>query len=222
MSGMNLLTESRLAVAVDDLAFDVSISVPDSCAGLVVLARAGGGDGALKRCEAVSAELLRRDFATALVDLLTGREAREPEYKYDAHQGGRRLAEIVRRVQETAAGSGPLGILGAGAAAAACIVASESAAPARAFVSLGGRPEFAGLAIDALEVPALFIVGGHDWGILVPNEEASERVKGPARLAVVPLATRFFEEEGTLDEAAHLAAEWFRHWLVGPGGDASE
>ena len=41
-----------------------------------------------------------------------------------------------------------------------------------------------------------------------------ERLPGPKELAIIPGASREFEQPGTLAEAAHLATHWFRRYLT--------
>jgi len=64
--------------------------------------------------------------------------------------------------------------------------------------------------------PTLLIVGGEDREVLELNRQALERLECEKRLAIVPGATHLFEEPGTLDEAARLAAEWFARHLQLP------
>jgi len=48
--------------------------------------------------------------------------------------------------------------------------------------------------------------------VLELNQEALRKLRCVRQLSVVPGATHLFEEPGTLDEAARLAADWFvRH-----------
>jgi hypothetical protein len=42
------------------------------------------------------------------------------------------------------------------------------------------------------------------------------------RLAIVPGATHLFEEPGTLEEVATLAAAWFRQWLRAAGNPSDD
>jgi pimeloyl-ACP methyl ester carboxylesterase len=68
-------------------------------------------------------------------------------------------------------------------------------------------------ALGRVTVPTLLIVGGHDEEVLALNQLALERLSSEKQLAVVPGATHLFEEPGTLEEAARLAAEWFARHL---------
>jgi putative phosphoribosyl transferase len=46
------------------------------------------------------------------------------------------------------------------------------------------------------------------------NKQALARLSAPNELVIVPGATHLFEEPGTLDQVAQLAADWFRRYLV--------
>jgi putative phosphoribosyl transferase len=59
----------------------------------------------------------------------------------------------------------------------------------------------------------LLIVGERDEEVLRLNESAYAQMKCKKALAVVPRATHLFEELGTLEEVARLAADWFRQHL---------
>ena len=83
----------------------------------------------------------------------------------------------------------------------------------RAVVSRGGRPDLAGRRLRAVRAPTLLIVGGHDAEVLALNAAALRELECEKRLEVVPEATHLFEEPGTLDEVARLAAEWFARHL---------
>jgi hypothetical protein len=46
------------------------------------------------------------------------------------------------------------------------------------------------------------------------NEEAYTKLRCEKELKIVPGATHLFEEAGTLEEVARLAANWFQRHLV--------
>ena len=87
----------------------------------------------------------------------------------------------------------------------------------RAVVSRGGRPDLAAPLLGAVRAPVLLIVGGNDRIVLDLNREAAAQLRAPCELAVVPGATHLFEEAGTLDEVARLAAAWFTRRLPDTG-----
>jgi hypothetical protein len=59
----------------------------------------------------------------------------------------------------------------------------------------------------------LLIVGGDDEPTRSINEEAHQRLRCPRRLMVVARTRDSFEEPGALDDAAHLARDWFVRYL---------
>ncbi|MNR56733.1 putative phosphoribosyl transferase [compost metagenome] len=61
-----------------------------------------------------------------------------------------------------------------------------------------------------MKAPTLLIVGGEDQPVIAMNQEAFDQLKGEKRLWIVPGATHLFEEPGTLEQVAQLAADWFK------------
>jgi pimeloyl-ACP methyl ester carboxylesterase len=93
------------------------------------------------------------------------------------------------------------------------VAAADLGKDISAVVSRGGRPDLAGNALRRVKSPTLLIVGELDENVLELNEEACEMLDCEKELAVVPSATHLFEEPGTLEETARLAADWFlRHF----------
>jgi putative phosphoribosyl transferase len=62
--------------------------------------------------------------------------------------------------------------------------------------------------------PTLLIVGGLDSPVIRMNEDAYHQLRCEKELKIIPGATHLFEEPGTLEEVASLAAEWFERHLV--------
>ena len=56
-------------------------------------------------------------------------------------------------------------------------------------------------------------VGGLDEQVIALNEQAMTDLGEVGELRVVPGATHLFEERGTLEQVAELAADWFSAWL---------
>jgi putative phosphoribosyl transferase len=82
-----------------------------------------------------------------------------------------------------------------------------------AVVSRGGRPDLAREALSRVAAPTLLIVGGEDEPVIDMNREAFAHLRAEKKLEVVPGATHLFEEPGTLEEVARLAAGWFARYL---------
>ena len=60
----------------------------------------------------------------------------------------------------------------------------------------------------------MLIVGGLDYPVIEMNEEALARLRCEKELKIISGATHLFEEPGTLEQVADLAAEWFQRHLV--------
>src|SRR5258707_15864908 len=93
------------------------------------------------------------------------------------------------------------------------VAAAELGETVGAVVSRGGRPDLAGDALPLVKAPTLLIVGGLDYPVIQMNREAYARLRCEKELIIVPGATHLFEEPGTLEQVARLAADWFQKHL---------
>ncbi|SDJ27208.1 Dienelactone hydrolase [Actinokineospora alba] len=191
------------------------LAVPAEARGIVVFAHGSGSSRHSSRNRAVAKVLRDSGFATLLMDLLTEEEEqvdlRTRELRFDIDLLASRVSTAVEQIRGQLAVRGlPMGLFGASTGAAAALVAAADDHSVRAVVSRGGRPDLAGDALGRVEAPTLLIVGGLDTEVLTLNEQASRALSAPNRIEVVPGATHLFEEPGTLDRVADLAAEWFR------------
>lgn len=195
------------------------LTVPQNAQGLVIFAHGSGSSRFSGRNRRVAEFLGERGFSTLLLDLLTTQEEavddRTAEYRFD-------IARLGPRVSAAADWAGtrpdigrlPIGCFGASTgAAAALIAAAERPAIIAAVVSRGGRPDLAGQALPRVEAPTLLIVGGYDEPVIDLNREAMRQMHAHVELEIVPGATHLFEEPGTLDQVAALAARWFTRYL---------
>ena len=97
---------------------------------------------------------------------------------------------------------------------AALVAAAQRPDKVGAVVSRGGRPDLAGAALPQVRAPTLLIVGGDDEPVIPLNRQALARLGAREKqLVIVPDATHLFEEPGTLEEVARLAADWFTRYL---------
>jgi putative phosphoribosyl transferase len=192
------------------------LCLPESAIGLVLFAHGSGSSRRSPRNAHVAEVLHEGWIGTLLFDLLTEQEATDRVNVFDISLLADRLGDAIRFVREHEQTAGlPLGLFGASTGAAAAIVAAAADADIAAVVSRGWRPDLAGTALRRLRAPTLLIVGGHDPQVLALNEAALGELPGQKQMAIVPGATHLFEEPGTLDEVARLAAEWFGRHLRG-------
>lgn len=193
------------------------LHLPAEPRGMVLFAHGSGSGRHSPRNNFVAGELRSAGFGTLLADLLTPEEDRDYAQRFDIDLLATRLADCVGFVDGDSATAGlPVGLFGAstGAAAALRLAAAEPERVA-AVVSRGGRPDLAGPdALAAVRAPTLLIVGGRDDGVIELNEAAHGLLTCTKHLSIVPGATHLFEEPGTLEKVAELAADWFRRHLA--------
>ncbi len=193
--------------------------VPKPAAGIVLFAHGSGSSRLSPRNNHVAKELRGAGLGTLLVDLLTAEEDAEYARRFDIAVLTERLRVALDWIgAQASSASLPVGLFGASTGAAAALQLA-AAAPSRigAVVSRGGRPDLAGAdALPRVRAPTLLIVGGDDAGVIELNEAAYELLRCPKEMVLVPGATHLFEEPGTLEQVAKLAADWFRRHLSTP------
>ena len=189
------------------------LSLPERPQGLVLFAHGSGSSRLSPRNTFVARVLNESSLGTLLFDLLTEFEAADRGNVFDIELLADRLvAGIAWIARHDQTASLPLGLFGASTGAAAALVAATREPRVAAIVSRGGRPDLARHLLGRVDVPTLLIVGGQDEQVLALNRVAHAVMTCDKQLSIVPGATHLFEEPGTLDEAARLAAEWFvRH-----------
>jgi putative phosphoribosyl transferase len=223
MVARKLVSAEAIAVSipVGDGSIAGDLVIPPQARGVVLFAHGSGSSRHSPRNRYVAQELQKAGMATLLMDLLTGDEERldettEGSLRFDIGLLASRLeaaSEWARTNPSTK--DLPAGYFGAstGAAAALVAAAAEWRGKISAVVSRGGRPDLAHEALDAVRAPTLLIVGGDDHVVIELNRQALARLTCEKRLEIVPGATHLFEEPGTLEQVAALAADWFERHL---------
>jgi putative phosphoribosyl transferase len=220
---MSKIQQREVTIKTPDAQLDGEAWLPTGAPGIVLFAHGSGSSRFSTRNRYVAGELARGGIGTLLFDLLTPAEDRVHAARFDIPLLGGRLADATAWLrQEGGMADVPIGYFGASTGAgAALLAASAPDAPVSAIVSRGGRPDLAGAqALARVTAPTLLIVGGEDHDVIALNRDASTHLRCPHLLEIVPGATHLFEEPGTLEQVAALAAAWFRRWL-GADGRAS-
>jgi putative phosphoribosyl transferase len=210
--------DEEVMVSTGDAELPGHLTVPPDARGVVVFVHGSGSSRHSPRNRHVADMLHRAGLGTLLFDLLTREEEVDRRNVFDIGLLAGRLRDAITWLREQPAAAGaPVGLFGASTGAAAALwTAAEPDADIAAVVSRGGRPDLAGPRLDQVRAPTLLIVGGHDEAVLALNRSAEGQLGGPKYLAVVPGATHLFEEPGTLQTAAELAADWFTDHFPGP------
>jgi putative phosphoribosyl transferase len=205
-----------------EVTLEADLVIPDGAHGIVAFAHGSGSSRHSRRNRCVAEVLQGGGLATLLLDLLTPDEeaidVETMELRFDIDLLAERVAGTVDWLA-TNPGTDRLriGLFGASTGAAAALVAAAARPDlVHAVVSRGGRPDLAAGALARVGAATLLIVGGHDHEVLGLNRAAFAQMTAERKLEVVPGATHLFEEPGTLEEVARLAANWFVKHLRPP------
>ena len=219
---MGKATKTAIAQAKDvyirsgavQLQGDLNISA--GARGVVLFAHGSGSSRHSPRNQFVARTIREAGVGTLLFDLLTAEEEavdiHTRHLRFDIGLLADRLIDATDWIK------GEFDYLSVGyfgsstGGGAALVAAAEVGDRVGAVVSRGGRPDLAGDALPKVKSPTLLIVGGLDYPVIELNQEALARLRCEKELKIVPGATHLFEEPGTLEEVARLAADWFgRH-----------
>lgn len=191
------------------------LALPAAATGLILFTHGSGSGRSSLRNADVARALESRGFATLLIDLLTPdevvRQRRGGLLCFDIDELAMRVIDAIDWLRRDAATRAlPLGIFGwSTGAAAAVLAACGRPHVVRAVVSLGGRPDLAGAALEVLRTPTLLIVGSANDAVVDWNQDALARMRCTKRMNVVPSPTHSFAEPDTREQVAILAADWF-------------
>jgi putative phosphoribosyl transferase len=202
-------------IPVNGIKLEGSLIIPSKARGVVLFAHGSGSSRHSPRNNFVAQTLQSSGIGTLLMDLLTRQEDTVYETRFDIDLLTWRLERATQWLMEQPhSRSLEVGYFGASTGAAAALNAAATFGTAiGAVVSRGGRPDLAMSALPQVQSPTLLIVGGLDDVVIDLNRKAYEELKAEKHLAVVPGATHLFEEPGTLQEVARLAARWFTKHL---------
>jgi len=207
--------EALVHIPVDGVTLEGALAIPAHAAGLVLFVHGSGSSRFSPRNNFVARELRNAGLGTLLIDLLTRTEDQNYERRFDIPLLTQRVLRVTAWLRAQAQTQKlALGYFGASTGAAAALqAAAEPASKVNAVVSRGGRPDLAGaLALGKVSCPVLLIVGGNDDVVIELNQQAHAQLVCQKELVIVPGATHLFEEPGTLEQVATLAAAWFvRH-----------
>jgi dienelactone hydrolase len=217
--------EKLVHIPAGKLSLEGGLSIPKHASGVVVFAHGSGSSRHSPRNQYVAGRLQAAGLATLLMDLLTQEEEevdRESAHlRFNIGLLAQRLVVATDWLASQPDVSGlAIGCFGASTGAGAALVAAaQRPSHIRAVVSRGGRPDLAGDALPHVTAATLLLVGSLDTPVIRLNQEALTRLRtAEQQLVIVPGASHLFEEPGTLEEVARLAASWFTRHL-GRRGD---
>ena len=216
--------ETEVSVECGKIFLKGTLNVPEHSEGIVLFAHGSGSGRRSPRNRYVAQVLQSKKIATLLFDLLTREEESEDEITGKLRFNIPFLAERLIGATHWLMGRPDLrdlkiGFFGASTGAGAALVAASRLPEAvSAVVSRGGRPDLAGDALRTVKAPTLLIVGANDEPVISMNRTALARLRCPEKkLVIIPGATHLFEEPGTLEHVARIAADWFGQQFTAAG-----
>jgi len=192
------------------------LNVPVRAKGVVLFAHGSGSSRHNPRNQFVARTIREAGVGTLLFDLLTpGEEAMDMStghLRFDIGLLAKRLIDATNWIKsKTDTRYLRVGYFGSSTGGGAALVAAaEVGEEIGAVVSRGGRPDLAKDALPQVKSPTLLIVGELDLPVIRMNEEALSQLRCEKELTIVPGASHLFEEPGTLEQVARLAARWCR------------
>ena len=213
------ITVTSIKIHADGRLLDGELSYPVGAQGLVMFAHGSGSSRLSPRNRYVADQLNQAGLATLLFDLLTAEEELSERVtghiRFNIPLLSRRLVAATDQMRAQFTTNGlALGYFGASTgAAAALMAAAERPEQIRAIVSRGGRPDLAVVSLAGVRAPTLLIVGGADHEVLMLNRGVLPLLPSGSVLEIIPGASHLFEEQGALEEVAHIAADWFKRFL---------
>lgn len=215
----NIAIDENVMIPVGDASLEGNLKVPEGAKGIVLFAHGSGSSRHSPRNRYVASVIRERGLGTLLFDLLTAEEERIDQatrhLRFDISLLASRLKSAARWIgNRDATKDLKLGFFGSSTGGGAALVAAaQMGSDVAAVVSRGGRPDLAGDFLKRVASPVLLIVGERDEQVIELNKYAMQQMNCRNELRIVPGATHLFEEPGTLETAARLAAEWFRDHL---------
>jgi putative phosphoribosyl transferase len=212
--------EQLVDVRVGTFTLEGQLVVPRNAQALVVFAYDTGNSRHSPRNQAVTESMHGAALGTLSLDLLTPNEAAIDRRTGDLRHDVGLLAERLVAAVDWLAGYPPtrrldVGLLGDGVGAAAALVAAADRPESiKAIVCRSGRPDLAGPAIQRVQAPVLFLVGGDDIPTIGLNQFAYDQLTAPKKLDIISGASHKFQEPGKLESAARRARDWFEEHLA--------
>ena len=212
------MPKKEVTISVNDAELKANLVIPDEARGMVIFSHGSGSSRLSSRNNYVADVLNNKNIATLLTDLLSPDEDNNYQTRFNIPLLTTRLVQVTKWVQADAQLKNlPTGYFGASTGAASALgAAAELSNVIKAVVSRGGRPDLAMDALPLVKSSTLLIVGSLDTQVIDLNKRAYNQLKCEKRMEIIEGASHLFEEPGTLNKVARIAAEWFEQRLLMP------
>jgi len=190
--------------------------IPKNAIGIVIFSHGSGSSRFSPRNKLVAELMQQQGIGTLLFDLLTEKEDRIYENRFNIDLLTSRLIETTEWLMKYKdARDLPIAYFGASTGAASAMrAAAYFGKNIKAVVSRGGRPDLALNVLHLVNAPTLLIVGQMDVPVIQMNKQAFDQLQSVKEMKIIPGATHLFEEPGKLMEVAELAILWYKKYLI--------
>jgi len=208
------MTKSEIKLDLSDVSVAANLSHAKDAVAMVIFSHGSGSSHLSPRNNFVADVLNQNHISTLLVDLLTPEEDKIYENRFNIDLLTDRLIRVTEKaLEQFTFNEIPLGYFGASTGAASALDAAAFLGDTiKAVVSRGGRPDLA-KNLKKVKAPTLLIIGSLDNDVIELNKQAYQQLNSDRKIEIVDGASHLFEEPGTLNEVANLAAAWFDLYL---------
>lgn len=205
----------EVTILIQNVELKGILEIPNKAESLVIFAHGSGSGRLSERNSFVAVELRKQGIATLLLDLLTEKEDKVYENRFNVETLTERLIAVTKWCLEGEKTKGlKIGYYGASTGAAATLSAAAYwGTRIKAIVCRGGRPDLSMDVLDLIESPTLLIVGGEDRQVIDFNRQAYQKIGAIKKMELISGATHLFEESGAMEKVAELTGLWFVKYL---------
>lgn len=207
---LNNMEKLTVNIELNDVTLIGNLNEPPKSRALVIFAHGSGSSRLSPRNNYVADILNQHHITTLLTDLLTPEEDEVYENRFNIDLLTDRLIRVTEKMLEQIAFDVlPIGYFGASTGAASALdAAAFLGETVKAIVCRGGRVDMA-KNLSEVRAQVLLLVGSRDLPVIDLNQKAYESMHTEKKMQIVEGASHLFEEPGTLDEVANMAADWF-------------
>lgn len=211
----SLTTYKEIVLPIDSIHLKGNLRIAKNSKGIILFSHGSGSSRMSSRNNFVADLLVKNGFSSLLFDLLTEREDRVYEKRFDIELLTERLIKVTNWIRiDKDLKNLPIGYFGASTGAASAIsAAAQLGNTIKAIVSRGGRPDLAMDDLKHINIPTLLLVGSDDVAVIELNKRAKSEIKGICVLQLIDGATHLFVEPGKLEEVAKHTIKWFNTYL---------
>lgn len=205
---------SEIKLDLPDVSVAANLAQPDDPDAMVIFVHGTGSSHSSPANNFVSDVLNQNKISTLIVDLLTAEEGKDPKNSLDIELLKTRLIRLTEKVIEQFTFKKiPIGYFGISSGAAAALEASVFLGNTiKAIVSQSGQTDLA-INLKKVNAPTLFISGSLDNNVIEINKKTYDELECDKNIEIVDGSSNSFEEQGSLNEVANLASEWFDLYL---------